>query len=359
MKNRIFRQLALAGVALSVGLASCNSGSGDKAADNSADKQLLGAGATFPYPLYSKMFSDYGTTSGMQTNYQSIGSGGGIKQIMSKTVDFGASDAFLSDDDISKAPAPVVEFPTCIGAVVVTYNLPDNPQLKLTPDIIAGIFLGDIKKWNDEKIKSENPDVKLPDMDITVVHRSDGSGTSFIFTDYLSKVNADWKSKVGTGKSPNWPAGVGGKGNEGVAGVVKQTPGSIGYVELAYAIQNNMSAASVKNAAGNYVKASLDAASLCANGDIPADTRITITNSNVDQAYPISSFTWIIVYKEQKYGDRSKDKATNLVKELWWMIHDGQKACQPLNYAPLPPKAVAAAEAVLKSVTFDGQPILQ
>jgi len=359
MKNRIFRQLALAGVALSVGLASCNSSGGDKAADNSADKQLLGAGATFPYPLYSKMFSDYGTTSGMQTNYQSIGSGGGIKQIMSKTVDFGASDAFLSDDDISKAPAPVVEFPTCIGAVVVTYNLPDNPQLKLTPDIIAGIFLGDIKKWNDEKIKSENPDVKLPDMDITVVHRSDGSGTSFIFTDYLSKVNADWKSKVGTGKSPNWPAGVGGKGNEGVAGVVKQTPGSIGYVELAYAIQNNMSAASVKNAAGNYVKASLDAASLCANGDIPADTRITITNSNVDQAYPISSFTWIIVYKEQKYGDRSKDKATNLVKELWWMIHDGQKACQPLNYAPLPPKAVAAAEAVLKSVTFDGQPILQ
>jgi len=355
MKNRIFRQLALAGVAITMSLTSCSSGGGD----NAADKQILGAGATFPYPLYSKMFSDYGATSGMQTNYQSIGSGGGIKQIMGKTVDFGASDAFLTDDDISKAPAGVVEFPTCIGAVVITYNLPDNPEVKLSGDLIAAIYMGDIKKWNDEKIKAENPDAKLPDMDINVVHRSDGSGTSFIFTDYLSKVNADWKSKVGAGKSPNWPAGVGGKGNEGVAGIVKQTPGSIGYVELAYAIQNKMSMAPVKNSAGNYVKATLDAASLCANGDIPADTRVTITNSSVDQAYPISSFTWIILYKEQKYGDRSKDKATNLVKELWWMIHDGQKDCQPLNYAPLPPKAVAAAEAVLKSVTFDGQPILQ
>jgi phosphate transport system substrate-binding protein len=360
MKNRIFKQLAVAGVIAAFNFASCSSGADGKAStDNAADKQLLGAGATFPYPLYSKMFSDYGTTSGMQTNYQSIGSGGGIKQIMSKTVDFGASDAFLSDDDISKAPAPVVEFPTCIGAVVVSFNLPDVTELKITPEVLAGIFLGDIKKWNDAKIKADNPDAKLPDMDINVVHRSDGSGTSFVFTDYLSKVSADWKSKVGVGKSPNWPVGVGGKGNEGVAGVVKQTPGSIGYVELAYAMQNSMSMASLKNAAGNFVKASLESASLCANGDIPADTRISITNSNVDQAYPISSFTWIIIYKEQKYGDRSKDKATNLVKELWWMTHEGQKDCNPLNYAPLPPKAVAAAEAILKSVTFDNQPVLQ
>ena len=360
MKNRIFKQLAVAGVIMAFNFASCSSGDNKSAsADNAADKQLLGAGATFPYPLYSKMFSDYGTTSGMQTNYQSIGSGGGIKQIMSKTVDFGASDAFLSDDDISKAPAPVVEFPTCVGAVAVTYNLPDVTELKLTPEVLAGIFLGDIKKWNDAKIKAVNPDAKLPDQDISVVHRSDGSGTSFIFTDYLTKVSDDWKSKVGVGKSPNWPAGVGGKGNEGVAGVVKQTPGAIGYVEIAYAMQNNMATASLKNAAGNFVKASLESASLCANGDIPADTRISITNSNVDQAYPISSFTWIIIYKEQKYGDRSKDKATNLVKELWWMIHDGQKDCQALNYAPIPAKAVAAAEAVLKSVTYDNQPLMQ
>jgi phosphate transport system substrate-binding protein len=358
MKNKTFKltKLAVVGAMAGFALVSCNS----TPSDNPADKQLLGAGATFPFPVYSKMFSDYGTANaGIQTNYQSIGSGGGIKQIMSKTVDFGASDAFLSDDDIAKAPAPVVEFPTCIGADVITFNLPGVTDLKFTPDIVAGIFLGTITKWNDAKITAENPDAKLPDQDITVVHRSDGSGTTFIFTDYLSKVSADWKSKVGVGKSPNWPVGVGGKGNEGVAGVIKQTPGSVGYVELVYALQNQMSVAALKNAAGNYVKASLESASLCANGDIPADTRISITNSNVDQAYPISSFTWIIVYKEQKYDNRSKDKATNLIKELWWMIHDGQKDCQPLNYAPLPTKAVAAAEAILKSVTYDGQPILQ
>jgi len=355
MKNRTFRQLAIVGAALSLGLSSCsNSGS-----ENPADKQLLGAGSTFGNPIYSKMFSDYSAANaGVQTNYQSIGSGGGIKQLMSKTVDFGASDAFLSDDDMTKAPAPVVQFPTCLGAVVVSYNIPGNPELKLTPDILAGIFMGTITKWSDEKIKAENPDAKLPEQDITVVHRSDGSGTSYIFTDYLSKVNAEWKSKVGVGKSPNWPAGVGGKGNEGVAGVIKQTPGAIGYIELTYALQNNMAFASLKNAAGNYVKPTLESTSLCANGDIPADTRISIANSAVDQAYPISSFTWILIYKEQKYGDRSKEKATNLVKELWWIIHDGQKDCGPLNYAPLPPKAVAAAEAVLNSVTYDNQPIL-
>ncbi|MGP8214748.1 MAG: phosphate ABC transporter substrate-binding protein PstS [Bacteroidia bacterium] len=358
MKNTTlkFKQLALAGAIAGLGLAACNSSS----SDNAADKQLLGAGSTFGYPIYSKMFSDYGAVAqGTQTNYQSIGSGGGIKQLMSKTVDFGASDAFLSDDEMSKAPAPVVQFPTCLGSVVISYNIPGNPEIKMTPEIVAGIFLGTITKWNDEKITAENPDAKLPDMDITVAHRSDGSGTSYIFTDYLSKVSDDWKSKVGMGKSPNWPVGVGGKGNEGVAGVIKQTPGAVGYIELAYALQNNMSVAALKNAAGNYVKPTIESTSLCANGDIPADTRISIANSKVDQGYPISSFTWIMLYKEQKYGDRTKEKATNLVKELWWMIHDGQKDCQPLNYAPLPPKAVAAAEAVLKSVTYDNQPVLQ
>ncbi len=362
MKNRIYSQLSLASLAITVGLASCGGGANSSTQNgpNPADKQLLGAGATFPYPLYSKMFAEYGKKDSTQTNYQSIGSGGGIKQIMSKTVDFGASDAFLSDDDISKAPAPVVEFPTCIGAVVLSYNLPDNPELKFTPEIVTGIFMKTITKWNDKKIKDENPDAKLPDQDITVVHRSDGSGTTFVFTDYLAKVSDDFKTKIGAGKSVNWPEGeIGGKGNEGVAGVIKQTPGAIGYIELVYALQNNMSVASLKNAAGNYVKPSLESASLCANGDIPADTRISITNSSVDQAYPISSFTWIILYKEQKYGDRSKAKATTLVKELWWMIHDGQQFCTGLNYAPLPAKAVAAGEAILKSVTYDGQPVLQ
>ena len=350
------KHLAVVGAVAGLGLVACNSTGGD----NAADKQLLGAGSTFGYPIYSKMFSDYSAANaGIQTNYQSIGSGGGIKQLMSKTVDFGASDAFLSDDDMTKAPAPVVQFPTCLGAVVVSYNIPGNPELKLTPDLLAGIFLGTITKWNDDKIKAENPGVDLPASDITVAHRSDGSGTSYIFTDYLSKVNADWKSKVGVGKSPNWPVGLGGKGNEGVAGVIKQTPGAIGYVELTYALQNQMSFASLKNAAGNFVKPSLESTSLCANGDIPADTRISVSNSTVDQAYPISSFTWIMIYKEQKYDNRSKEKATNLVKELWWMLHDGQKDCNPLNYAPLPAKAVTAAEAVLKSVTYDNQPILQ
>jgi phosphate transport system substrate-binding protein len=279
---------------------------------------------------------------------------------MNKTVDFGASDAFLSDTDISKMPAPVVEFPTCLGAVVLTYNLPDNPELKFTPEIISGIFLRTITKWNDKKIAAENPGVKLPDMDISVAHRTDGSGTTFIFTDYLSKISDDWKTKIGKGKSVNWPEGeLGGKGNEGVSAMVKQTPGTIGYVELAYAMQNKMSIAQVKNAAGNYIVPSIESTSLCANGDIPADTRISITNSNVDKGYPISSFTWIILYKEQNYGNRNKDKATNLVKELWWMIHEGQAQTGPLNYAPLPAKAVAAAEAVLKSVTYGGQPILQ
>lgn len=361
MKNSILKNIALAGI-LAVGLSSCGSGgnSTDQNANSDADKQILGAGSTFGYPIYSKMFADYGKTSGIQTNYQSIGSGGGIKQLMNKTVDFGASDAFLSDDEMSKAPAPIVQFPTCLGAVVLSYNLPGNPELKFTPEVIAGIFLRTITKWNDPKIAAENPGVSLPDMDITVAHRSDGSGTTFIFTDYLSKISDDWKTKIGTGKSVNWPDGeLGGKGNEGVSGMIKQAPGTIGYIELTYALQNNMVFADVKNAAGNYIKPSIQSTSLCANGDIPADTRISITNSNVPDGYPISSFTWILLYKEQNYNNRSKEKATNLVKELWWMIHEGQADAAPLNYAPLPPKAVAAAEAVLKSVTYGGQPILQ
>lgn len=362
MKNRTFKQLAVVGALASFSLAACSSGGNQTAGNNNtnpADKQLLGAGSTFGYPIYSKMFSDYGTQSGVQTNYQSIGSGGGIKQLMNKTVDFGASDAFLSDDQIAKFPAPVVHMPTCLGATVLTYNLPGNPELKFTPEIIAGIYLGEIKKWNDPKIKAENSGIDLPDQDITVVHRSDGSGTTFIFTDYLSKVSPEWKDKVGMGTSVNWPVGLGGKGSEGVSGVIKQTPGAVGYVELIYALQNNMGFAQVKNAAGNYIKASLESTSLCANGDIPADTRISITNSDVAQAYPISSFTWILLYKEQNYDGRSKEKATNLLKELWWMIHDGQKLAEPLDYAPLPSKAVTAAENVLKSVTYDGKPILQ
>lgn len=363
MKNTILKQLTIASLSLALGLAAC-SGGGEKGADknasNPADKQLLGGGSTFGYPLYSKMYAEYGKIDSVQTNYQSIGSGGGIKGLMNKQFDFGASDAFLSDDQLSKFPAAVVHMPTCLGSVVLTYNLPGNPELKFSPDVIAGIYLKTITKWNDPKIAADNPGVSLPDEDITPVHRTDGSGTTFIFTDYLSKVSADWKSKIGFSVSVNWPDGeLGGKGSEGVSGIVKQTPGAIGYVELIYALQNNMGYAQVKNAAGNWIKASLESTSLCANVDMPADARVSITNSNVDQAYPISSFTWILLYKEQNYDGRSLAKATNLLKELWWMIHDGQKMCESLDYAPLPPKAVTVAENILKSVTYSGKPILQ
>lgn len=355
MKKLLFLILAS-----SLMLGGCG-GSGDNASKeggSSADKEILGAGSTFGYPIYSKMFAEYNTKTGVKTNYQSIGSGGGIKQLLSKTVDFGATDAFLSDDKIKEAGAPIVHIPTCLGAVVMSYNLPGNPKLKLTSDIIGGIYLGTIKKWNDPAIMKENAGTNLPAIDIMVVHRSDGSGTSFIFTDYLSKVYPDWKSKVGSGTSVNWPAGIGGKGNEGVAAQIKQTPGAIGYVELVYATKNNMSYADVKNAAGKYITPTLQSVSAAANIDIPADTRITITNSSAEEAYPISSFTWIIIYKEQKYENHSEEKAKQLVNLLWYVTHDAQQYCEPLQYAKLSDKAVTAVEAVLKSVTYDGKPVL-
>ena len=219
---------------------------------SASDVELLGAGASFPYPLYSKMFSEYNIKTGVKINYQSIGSGGGIKQLMSKTVDFGASDAFLNDEDMAKMPAAVVHIPTCLGAAVITYNLPDNPTLKFTPDVVADIFLGKITKWNDARIKKLNPTVKLPDMAISIVHRSDGSGTTFIFTDYLSKVSEEWKTKVGHKTAVDWPLGLGAKGNEGVSGMIKQTPGAIGYVELIYALQNKMPVGLLQNKSGKY-----------------------------------------------------------------------------------------------------------
>jgi phosphate transport system substrate-binding protein len=322
------------------------------------DTGLLGAGATFPYPLYSKMFDVYHKQYGTKINYQSIGSGGGIRQLESKTIDFGATDAFMSDEKLEKIPTKIVHVPTCLGAVVVTYNLPGNPELKLTAEVLADIFTAKITTWNDERIVALNPDVKLPKLKIAVVHRSDGSGTTFIFTDYLGKVSSTWKEKVGAGKSVKWPTGLGAKGNEGVSGLVKQIKGSIGYCELAYALHNNMPQARIKNAAGNFIKPRIESISQAANAEIPSHTRVSLTNPPADQGYPIASFTWIILYKEQSYDKRSKDKAETLMKLLWWMIHDGQKYTKPLDYAPLPDAAVAKAEAILKSVTYDGKPIL-
>ncbi len=321
--------------------------------------ELLGAGATFPYPLYSKMFDAYNKEKNIKVNYQSVGSGGGVQQIISKTVDFGASDAYMTDEELSKAQGQILNIPTCLGADVITYNLDGNPSLKFTPEVIANIFLGNIKKWNDEKIKTLNPSVNLPDLEIHVIHRSDGSGTTFVFTDYLSKVSEDWKNKVGTGKSVNWPVGLGAKGNEGVGGMVKQTPGSIGYVELAYAFQNKMPAGLVQNKKGNFVSADLNSISLSANVTLPEDTRVSITNTDADKGYPISSFTWILIYKEQKYNDKNEDRAKELVKLIWWMTHDGQQYAEPILYAKLPDEAVKIVEALLKSVTYNGKKILE
>jgi phosphate transport system substrate-binding protein len=300
----------------------------------SAQIMINGAGATFPYPIYSKWFDEYAKVDpSVRFNYQSIGSGGGIKQILAQTVDFGATDGPMSDDNLGKAPGKILHIPTVAGAVVVTYNLAGNPSLKLDADAIAGIYLGQIKKWNDPKLTALNPGAKLPDQEIVVVHRSDGSGTTFIFTDYLSKVSGEWKQKVGNNTSVNWPTGIGGKGNEGVSGQVKQTPGAIGYVELIYAVQNKMSYAEVKNSAGQFVKPTIDSVTAAlATADIPEDFRFSMTNAPGKDAYPIAGATWLLVYEQQK--DAAKGK--KLVEFLKWAIKDGEKMAKELDYAPLP-----------------------
>jgi phosphate transport system substrate-binding protein len=320
--------------------------------------ELLGAGASFPYPLYSKMFNEYNIKTGIKINYQSIGSGGGIKQLMSKTVDFGASDAFLNNEDLAKMPANVVHIPTCLGAAVVTYNLPGNPALKFTPDVIADIFLGKVANWNDVRLQKLNPTVKLPNLPISIVHRSDGSGTTFIFTDYLSKISEEWKTKVGHKTSVDWPTGLGAKGNEGVSGMIKQTPGALGYVELIYALQNKMPVGLLQNKSGNYIEASIKSVTAAANLVIPSDTRVSITNTEAPDGYPISSFTWILLYKEQNYDGRPEDKAKEVVKLIWWMTHEAQQYTAPLIYAPLPKEAMKVVEANLKSVVFNGKSLL-
>jgi phosphate transport system substrate-binding protein len=302
----------------------------------SASAQLMinGAGATFPYPIYSKWFDEYAKVDpSVRFNYQSIGSGGGQKQILAQTVDFGASDGPMSDDNLAKAPGKLLHIPTVAGADVVAYNLPGNPALKLDGETIAGIFLGQIKKWNDPKITALNPGITLPDQEIVVVHRSDGSGTTYIWTDYLSKISPEWKTKVGTNTSVNWPTGIGGKGNEGVAGQIKQTPGAVGYVELIYAVQNKMPYADVKNAAGNFVKPSLESVTAAlATADIPDDFRFSMTNAPGQDAYPIAGATWLLVYEQQK--DATKGK--KLVEFLKWALTDGEKIANDLQYAPLP-----------------------
>jgi phosphate transport system substrate-binding protein len=301
---------------------------------------INGAGATFPYPIYSKWFSGYNKLHpNVQINYQSIGSGGGIKQLSAQTVFFGASDMPMTDEQLKSAPGPILHFPTVLGAVVPAYNLPNNPQLKFSGALLADIFLGKVTKWNDPAVAKANPGVALPSLDVTVVHRSDGSGTNFIFCDFLSKLSPEFKQKVGASTSVNWPVGVGGKGNEGVSGLVKQTPGAIGYIELIYALQNNIPFGDVQNPAGQFVRASLDSVTAAAAGaaaNMPPDFRVSITNAPGKDAYPISSFTWILLY--QNPSDKARAKI--MVDFMKWALSDGQKDAPPLKYAPLPKEVV-------------------
>jgi phosphate transport system substrate-binding protein len=312
---------------------------------------INGAGATFPYPIYSKWFNVYSKiNTSVQFNYQSIGSGGGIKQISAKTVDFGASDGPMTQDQLTQAPGRIYHIPMVMGADVVAYNLEGVKKgLKLSPDVIADIFLGKITHWNDPRIASANPSVDLPGEEIIVAHRSDGSGTTFIFTDYLSAVSSEWKSKVGKGTSVNWPVGLGGKGNEGVAGVIKQTPGSIGYIELAYADKNNIAYADVQNSSGNFIEPALDSVSKAAIGvTMPDDFRVSVVNSPNAEAYPIASFTWLLIYKDME--DPVKGKA--IVDFIKWAIHDGQQYTKELLYAPLPEEVVLLIEKKLEHVKY-------
>ncbi len=313
--------------------------------------QINGAGATFPNPIYSKWFSDYNKLHpDVEINYQSVGSGAGIRQVTARTVFFGASDGPMTDQQLKEAPGPILHFPTVLGAVVPVYNISGvKTDLKFTGAVLADIYLGKITKWNDPAIAKVNPGATLPAKDITVVHRSDGSGTTYVWVDYLSKVSPEFKTKVGVSTSVSWPAGVGGKGNEGVAGLVTQTPESIGYVELIYALQNKISYGVVQNAAGEFVKASVDsvtAAAGAAAANMPADFRVSITNAPGKGAYPISSFTWLLFYEDPQ----DKAQATAMVAFMKWALTDGQKACAPLGYAPLPASVVKLEMAALGKI---------
>jgi len=312
--------------------------------------QLNGAGATFPYPIYSKWFSEYNKLHpDVEINYQSIGSGGGIRQVLAQTVDFGASDGPMTDEQLSQAKVKILHIPTVLGAVVPAYNIPGvTGEVKFTPDVLANIFLNKITSWNDPAIAKANPGVTLPNQPIIVIHRSDGSGTTYIFTDYLSKVSKEWESNVGKGTSVKWPGGMGGKGNEGVAGQVRQLTGSIGYVELIYAVQNNIPYGSVKNAAGNFVKASLEGVTEAAASakSMPADFRVSITNAPGKTAYPISSFTWLLIPVQAK----NPKNGQILADFLNWMVNDGQKMAPALSYAPLPDSVAGKVKVAINQV---------
>lgn len=342
MKNLLF--IAIAAV---IALTSCNS-----------SPKLSGAGATFPAPYYNLVFKKFTETSGSNITYGAVGSGGGIRSLKDKTVDFGATDVFLSDKELREMGSDVLHIPTALGAVVVSYNLPEIKDLKLNSALISKIYRGEITNWNDEQIKALNPGLNLPNQAITPVYRSDGSGTTSVFSEYMSKTDSLWNKDLGTGKSIKFKFGVAAKGNPGVAGIVKETVGSIGYIGSEYALALNIPSALLQNSSGNFVAANDKSISASAETEIPDDTRLIITNSNNPEAYPISTFTWIIVYKEQNYNKRTVEQAKTLASLLQFIISkDGQDLAIKTHYAPLSAKAVEKTDAIIKSMTFDGQPI--
>ena len=352
--NKIFS--AVITVALALAAVSC----GGNATNGGREAQeLSGAGATFPLPFYNVVFEQFAEVNGDAVAYGGIGSGGGVRNLRDKIVDFAGSDAFLTETEMVEMPE-VIHIPTCMGAVVVAYNLDGVEELKLSGEVIADIFAGNIKMWNDERLATLNPDVKLPAEAIIPVFRSDGSGTTFVFTDYLTKVSPMWKEKFGAGKSVNFPSGQAAKGNPGVAGVVKQTKNSIGYVGSEYAFAQKIPCARIQNMRGEFVFPSSATISAAASGEIPADTRCSITNADAAGAYPISTFTWMILYKEQNYSDRSKEQAQATLDLVQYILSDeAQNITSEVHYAPLPAKAKELSIANLKSVTYDGVAILQ
>ncbi len=332
---------------ISVVLLSCNSGS---------KIQLSGAGATFPAPFYNVVFKKYTEASANNVTYGAVGSGGGIRSLQDKTVDFGASDVFLSDEELSKIGSDVVHIPTALGAVVLSYNMPIEGDLKLTSELVSEIFRGKITNWNDPKLKAVNPEINFPDKAITVVYRSDGSGTTHVFSDYMTKVDESWKNEIGTGKQLNFPVGVAAKGNPGIAGIVSQTEGSIGYIGSEYALALNLRSALLQNNSGHFVKADANTISASADMEIPDDTRLMITNSSNPDAYPISTFTWIVVYKEQNYNQRKEEQAKALVDLLSFITSkQGQEIAAVTYYAPLSETTLEKTQKLIASITFDGK----